>query len=105
MELQEFMKEFERMCWFYKSNNKSNNEFPMGCPMIGVNISQCRKVTFERPSEVEKIVSDWIKSHPKLPAWREWLGSHGITVRCDGSLQFNTEFDVDKPVPEGFWKE
>lgn len=101
MELQEFMKEFERMCWFYKRNN----ECPMGCPMIGVNISQCRKVAFERPSEVEKIISDWVKSHPKPPTWREWLGSHGITVRCDGSLQFNTRFDADKPVPEALWKE
>ena len=101
MQLSEFMQEFNRMCWFYKRDNTC----PMSCPMIGVNISQCRKVTFERPGEVERIVEAWAKDHPKPPTWREWLGSHGITVRFDGSLQFNTRFDADKPAPEALWKE
>lgn len=101
MQLSEFIQEFNRMCWFYKRDNTC----PMSCPMIGVNISQCRKVTFERPGEVERIVETWAKDHPKPPTWREWLGSYGITVRCDGPLQFNTRFDADKPVPEELWKE
>ena len=96
MQLSEFMQGFDRMCFYYKRNN----ECPKGCPMIGVNISQCRKVVFERPGESEKIVSDWVKEHPKPVTWREWLGSHGITVRCDGSIQFDSRFDADKPIPE-----
>lgn len=43
MQLSEFMQGFDRMCWFYRRNN----ECPMGCPMNGVNISQCRKIVFE----------------------------------------------------------
>ena len=101
MKLQEFMQEFKRMCWFFKQNGVC----PMGCPMTGFDVSQCRKLAFEDPDQVERIVSDWSKRHPKPMTWREWLGSHGITVRCDGSLQFNTRFDADKPVPEGLWKE
>lgn len=96
MQLSEFMQGFDRMCSYYKRNN----ECPMGCPMIGLSISQCRKVAFERPGESEKIVSDWVKVHPKPVTWREWLGSHGITIRCDGSIQFDSRFDADKPIPE-----
>lgn len=101
MQLSEFMQEFDRMCWFYKRDNGC----PLNCPMNGVNISQCRKIAFEEPSVAEKTVCDWAKDHPKPPSWREWLGSHGITVRADGSLQFNTRFDADKPAPEVLWKE
>ena len=101
MQLSEFMQEFDRMCWFYRRNN----ECPMGCPMNGVNISQCRKNVFEQPYTAEETVSNWIKGHPKHPSWREWLGSHGIAVRSDGSLEFDRLPDADKPVPEALWKE
>ena len=101
MQLSEFMQGFDRMCYFY--NRK--NECPMGCPMNGVNISQCRKIVFEQPYTAEETVSNWVKEHQKPPTWREWLGSHGITVRCDGSLEFDRPSDADKPVPEALWKE
>lgn len=63
------------------------------------------RLLFERPGEVERIVEEWAKNHPKPPTWRKWLGSHGITVRCDGTLEFDRPSDADKPVPEILWKE
>ena len=96
MELNDFMQEFERMCWFYKRDNTC----PMGCPMNGVNISQCRKLVFEQPKVCEKIVKDWADNHPKPLTWRQWLGAHDICVRTDGSLEFFSYDSADKPVPQ-----
>ena len=56
---QEVMKQFDRMCWYYQRNN----ECPMGCPMNGVNISQCRKIAFTEPKTTEKTVMDWAADH------------------------------------------
>lgn len=100
MEMQEFMREFDRMCWYYKRKQ----ECPMGCPMNGVNISQCRKIAFERPSIAEKTIKDWANEHPVPPTLREWLDSQGIKVRADGSICFDNLEDADKRVPEIFIK-
>lgn len=74
-EFQEVMKQFDRMCWHYQRKR----ECPMGCPMNGVNISQCRKVAFEEPIVTEKTVMSWAAEHPVVyPTWREWLISIGV---------------------------
>lgn len=100
MQLSEFMQEFDRMCFHY-SRRKQCSE----CPMNGANISQCRKIVFEQPYTAEETVSNWAKDNPKPPTWLEWLGSHGIAVRGDGSLCFDRPSDANKPVPEALWKE
>lgn len=88
-EFQEFMKQFNRMCWSYRRECKC----PMACPMNGVNISQCRKIAFERPKETEKIVMSWAAEHPVVyPTWEEWLVANGIMepddVRLNGCCRF-----------------
>lgn len=75
-EFQEVMRQINRMCWHYQRKR----ECPMGCPMNGVNISQCRKIAFEEPKETEKIVMSWAAEHPDAvyPTWLEWLENMGI---------------------------
>jgi hypothetical protein len=51
----------------------------MGCPMNGVNISQCRKIAFELPEVTEKTVMSWAAEHPVVyPMWCEWLAEKGV---------------------------
>lgn len=78
-EFQDVMEQFDRMCWYYKRKC----ECPMACPMNGVNISQCRKVAFEKPKETEEIVMQWAAEHkePQFPTWWEWLFSIGAVTR------------------------
>ena len=70
-EWMEVMSQFDRMCRHYQRKR----ECPMGCPMNGVNISQCRKVAFEQPEVTEKTVMDWAAEHPEpvYPTWFEYL--------------------------------
>lgn len=77
-EFTEVLKQFNRMCWYYQRKR----ECPIGCPMNGVNISQCRKVTFEEPKETEQIIMEWAADHPIVyPTWWEWLVSIGAVTR------------------------
>ena len=89
MEYQEFMKQFDRMCSHYRCNL----DCPMGCPMKGVNISQCRKVAFENPAETEKTVSAWAVEHPEpiYPTWAEWLFDNGLVIRETASFCISRE--------------
>lgn len=82
-EFQDVMKQFDRMCWYYQRKR----ECPMGCPMNGVNISQCRKVAFEEPIVTEKTVMAWAAEHkePVYPTWWDWLAAGGL--------------DPDDPIP------
>lgn len=75
-EFQDVMKQFDRMCWYYQRKR----ECPMGCPMSGVNISQCRKIAFECPESVEKTIMSWAAEHPVpvYPMWCEWLADKGV---------------------------
>ena len=75
-EFQEVMKQFDRMC----SYCQREHECPMGCPMNGVNISQCRKIAFECPDSVERTVMAWAAQHPEpvYPTWGEWFVSRGM---------------------------
>lgn len=75
-EFQEVMKQFDRMCWYYQRRRKC----PTDCPMDGVNISQCRKVAFEKPEYAEKTVMAWAKENPepRYPTWIEWLTDLGV---------------------------
>lgn len=69
-EFQEIIKQFRRMCWYYQRQVKCD-----GCPMVGCNISQCRKLAFDRPDETEIIVTKWAAEHPEpqFPTFYDWL--------------------------------
>ena len=95
MEFENTIKEFNRMCWHYRRNN----ECPMGCPMNGINISQCRKEIVDNPVESEKIILDWSIMHPDSLTWRQFLASYGILIRSDGTLRFVEGFPEDR-VPD-----
>ena len=97
-EFQELIKQFNRMCWHYHQKC----ECPMACPMDGVNISQCRKIAFEKPKATEQTVMGWAKSHkePVYPTWREWLLSVGVIspgVAKDMWFDYNGRFNA--PIP------
>jgi hypothetical protein len=68
----------------------------MGCPMNGVNISQCRKVAFEQPEVTEKTVMDWAAEHPVVyPTWEEWLSDkYNLAYNDDFRLAMSRE-----PIP------
>lgn len=73
-EFQEIIKQFRRMCWYYQRQVKCD-----GCPMAGCNISQCRKLAFDRPDDTKIIVTKWAAEHPVVyPTWGEWLEQQGI---------------------------
>ena len=84
----EVIKDFNRMCSYYQRKL----ECPMKCPMDGMNISQCRKLAFEKPEDTELRVRKWYKEHPEMeyPTWKEYLISIGI-ISYDDFL---------KPIPE-----
>ena len=54
--------------------------------------------------KVEELLETWNEyyTYPAQPTWRKVLESAGITVRCDGTLQFGTRFDADKPISAEF---
>ena len=79
---QEVMHQFDRMCWYYQRNGTC----PMDCPIVGLNISQCRKVVFEGPVAAEKIIMSWAAKHPEpvYPTFGEWLEKQGIIKLING---------------------
>ena len=69
------MEQFHRMC------AKGNCSTATGCPMYpACNISQCRRIAFEKPAEFENRVMDWAKAHPEpqYPTWAVWFRQEGI---------------------------
>ena len=98
-EFQDVMAQFDRMCRYYQRNLKC----PMGCPMNGVNISQCRKIAFEQPYITEKTVMSW--TEPGFPTWGEWFVEHGDLVEgwqnaTNAAWMANTALSVFmKPIP------
>ena len=85
-EWMEIMNQFNRMCWSYQRECMC----PMACPMNGVNISQCRKIAFERPKETEEIVVQWAAEHPVVyPTWSEWLQEIGVAQVGSGMLSIH----------------
>ena len=79
-EFVDVLRQFDRMCWYYQRKR----ECPMGCPMNGVNISQCRKLAFEEPKDTEKTVMAWAAEHkePVYPSFLEWL--HKVLPNLNG---------------------
>lgn len=78
-EFQEVVEEAKRMCWHYTQKESHD-----GCPMYpACNVSQCRKIAFERPAEFEGRVMQWAADHPEpqFPMWWEWLFSIGAVTR------------------------
>ena len=94
----EVMKQFDRMCWHYQREHKC----PMECPMGGVNISQCRKIAFEFPGSVERIVMSWVDEHsePVYPTWFEWLEDIGIVSKAKS--EYSQIYDVVLPALKMF---
>ena len=74
-EYAEVMKQFHRMC--------AGGKCPKAikCPMYpACNISQCRRIAFEKPAEFENRVMGWAAEHPepKYPTWYDYLFSIGV---------------------------
>ena len=70
------MKEAKRMCWHYTQGGNHDK-----CPMYpSCNVSQCRKIAFERPEEFEGRVMKWAEEHPEpvYPTWYAWLANNGV---------------------------
>ena len=96
-EWMEVMNQFDRMCSYYQRED----ECPMGCPMSGVNISQCRKIAFECPDSVERTVMSWAAEHPVIyPTWYEWLEAAGIV--CKAKSEYSQIYDTVLPTPKMF---
>lgn len=91
-EFLEVHRQFDRMCWYYQRKC----ECPMGCPMNGVNISQCRKIAFELPEVTEKTVMSWAAEHPAptYPSWYRWL----IMMGAIGSVE-DLFSDLQREIP------
>lgn len=96
-EFQEVMNEFKRMCWHYQRRQ----ECPKPCPMSGVNISQCRKIAFEKPEVTEKTVMDWAAENPEpvYPTWNEWLHTTPFIKTEFTDMGQKKCFMWDEPIP------
>ena len=96
-EWMEVMNQSNRMCWHYQRKR----ECPMGCPMNGLNISQCRKVAFEQPEVTEKTVMDWAEEHPELiyPTCGEWLMSIGVINGVHPHGAIDALGNLKQPIP------
>lgn len=95
------MNQFDRMCLYYQRKH----ECSMGCPMNGVNISQCRKIAFECPDSVERTIMSWAAEHPEpvYPTWGDWLAEIGlISWQNNGDGVYSVmvpTFKMCKPIP------
>lgn len=79
-EFQKVTEEAKRMCWHYTQKGSH-----AGCPMYpACNVSQCRKIAFERPAEFEEHVMAWAAENPEpvYPLWFEWLEKIGVAGRA-----------------------
>ena len=49
---------------------------------------------------IEHIITSWAENHPEHYGitWRNWLSKNGISVRKDGSIEFDNPSDADKPI-------
>lgn len=66
------IKEAKRMCWHYTQGGNHDK-----CPMYpACNVSQCRKIAFERPADFEERVMAWAAEHPEpvYPSYIEVFG-------------------------------
>lgn len=76
------IKEARRMCWHYTQSGHHDR-----CPMYpACNVSQCRKIAFERPADFEARVMDWATEHPEpiYPTWTEYFRMIGLFPAWSG---------------------
>lgn len=108
-EMMEFVKALEtirqmhKVCACGPNQHKATGK-PL-CPLYHTAFPCTDIVSFDIEDEkVEELISAWAAYYPepKLPTLRELLNTVGITVRCDGTLQFNTRFEADKPISADF---
>lgn len=90
MEFQEFVRERDRMCDGYGNCEE--------CPIHKLSvIGTCAKKCFEKPAEVERIVSDWSKEHPLVTNKDKFMKVFGFdlcAMDCDENtmIWLNTEY-------------
>ena len=73
------IKEAKRMCWHYTQGGNHDK-----CPMYpACNVSQCRKIAFERPADFEERVMAWAAEHPEpvYPTWGDWFAERGDLIK------------------------
>lgn len=76
------IKEAKRMCWHYTQGGDHDK-----CPMYpACNVSQCRKIAFERPADFEERVMAWAAVHPEpvYPTWTEYFRMIGVFPSWSG---------------------
>lgn len=76
------IKEARRMCWHYTQSGHHDR-----CPMYpACNVSQCRKIAFERPVDFEARVMGWSADHPEpvYPTWTEYFRMTGVFPAWSG---------------------
>lgn len=76
------IKEARRMCWHYTQSGHHDR-----CPMYpACNVSQCRKIAFERPVDFEIRVMEWAAEHPEpvYPTWTEYFRMIGLFPAWSG---------------------
>lgn len=105
----EFLKAIETIMNMHKAcacgpNEAKKTGKPI-CPLYHTAFPCTDIVSFEiEEREVDELLEAWNKYYTgqTRPTWRKLLDAAGITVRCDGTLQFNTRFEADKPVSDEF---
>lgn len=95
MEFQEFCKEKERMCKFWRK--RGEKEYCYGCGINQIRIEKdmgafthCNDVCLTFPEETEQIVEQWVKEHPivtNADKFREIFGIE-IDTNANGDVLF-----------------
>lgn len=89
------IKEAKRMCWHYTQGGNHDK-----CPMYpACNVSQCRKIAFERPADFEERIMAWAAEHPEpqYPTWIEFFLSLGLSERDGEGYRLRVE-ELNKPM-------
>ena len=93
------IREAKRMCWHYTQGGNHDK-----CPMYpACNVSQCRKIAFERPADFEARVMQWAAEHPEpvYPTWGEWLLSVGAAKKIPTGIPYQL---ADGHIVEPSWE-
>ena len=89
------IKEAKRMCWHYTQGGNHDK-----CPMYpACNVSQCRKIAFERPADFEERIMAWAAEHPEpvYPTWIEYFLTIGLAERAGYGYRLRVE-EFNKPI-------
>ena len=95
------MAEFKTVFHDYLRMCNSFGDDCYGCLLENTNF--CNEMFDETKHDldnIEHIITSWAKNHPEHRdiTWRNWLSKNGISVRKDGSIEFDNPNDADKPI-------